>query len=445
MMGISTRRRHTTCLIFLTSAAGTAAGRFSCILRDTEGENDMATTMASENARRSRMRRNSHDGRAQSAGETERWLSLLGGGSLALYGLGKGTIGGLGLALLGGTLVYRGLTGRPDISSALGARSAEPEGIQLVETTTVLARPDELYRFWRNFENLPRIMCYLESVRPIEDNRYHWVARGPLDIPVEWDAEVTTERPNEMIAWRSLPGSLIETEGSVHFTPAPGNRGTRVKVVMRYNPPAGKIGAAIAFLFGRSAQQECREDLRRFKRFIEAGEIPTTKGQPSGRGREASEQTGTMVVQGRFAEGLGWFSIGLGLAELAAPGAVERLVGIEGHEALLRSLGARELATGIGILTQPRPAGWLWGRVAGDAMDLSLLGAAFFSPNARHGRTALATATVLGVTVLDLLCSLQLTSGPDGVSAGRVNGALHGDTGRRPYSSEMESNPIRRM
>jgi uncharacterized membrane protein len=348
-------------------------------------------------------------------GEAQRWLSVLGGSALALYGLSKGSLGGLALAAMGGGLACCGATGQ-GVLSTLGLTSAESPGLQIEETVTILRSPEELYQFWRDFENLPRFMKYLDSVQSTAENRWHWVARGPMNLRLEWDAEVTADRPNEMISWRSLPGSTVNTEGAVHFMPAPGNRGTWVKVNMRYRPPAGKVGAALAWLFGRSGEQEVRGDLRRFKQLLETGEIPTTRGQPSGRGREGWEQTGMMVLQNRFAKGLGWFGIGLGLAELLAPEAVANLIGVSDHHALLRVLGAREIATGVGILKGSQPA-WLWGRVAGDAIDLTLLSAALLSPSADRVRTtAAATAAVLGVGGLDLMCSLKHSFDPEALS-----------------------------
>jgi uncharacterized membrane protein len=385
-----------------------------------EGDSLMATTTAPTQTNRIQPLQQQPDdqpARQADGGDIERWVSLLGGGALALYGLAKGSLGGLGLAALGGTLAYRGAAGHPTLS-ALGLKPAASGGIRVEETLTIQRSPEELYRFWRNFENLPRFMRYLESVRNTGGNRSHWVARGPLGFRVEWDAEVTEDRPNERIAWRSLPGSAVDTEGSVRFSPAPGNRGTRVTVVMRYAPPGGKAGALIARLFGRSPEQEIREDLRRFKRVMETGEIPSTKGQPSGRGRDPWEQTGSMILQERFADGLGWFSVGLGLAELLVPEGVAKLIGVNNHRTLLRLLGLREFATGIGILKQPRPTGWLWGRVAGDVMDLTLLGKALQSPSANRGRTAAAMAFVIGVTALDLVCSLQHSSSPDALPGG---------------------------
>jgi len=344
---------------------------------------------------------------------------LLGGGLLALAGLSRGPLGGRGLAALGGSLINRGATGHCNLYQALGVNTAEPNrrgGVDgsnavTVEHSVIIGRPrEELYRFWRDFSNLARFMPHLESVQPTGGNRSHWVARGPLGHRAEWDAEVTEERPNERIAWRSLPGSEIATEGSVEFRTLPAGRGTLVKTVTRYSPPGGKVGAALAWFFDQSPGIQIREDLRRFKRLMETGEIPTTRGQPSGRGRDEFEQTGMMVVQERFAAGIGWFSIGLGMTQLLAPEAVANFCGVSDHTALMRMLGAREVATGVGILMQQRPAGWLWGRVVGDVMDLSLLGSALLSPTAKKERTALATAMVLGVTAADLICSLQHSS-----------------------------------
>jgi uncharacterized membrane protein len=225
--------------------------------------------------------------------EAERWASLVGGGALALYGLTRGTWGGLGLAALGGSLLYRGATGHCSVYGALGINTAERHGpatsvaaghgVKVEKTMTINRSPEELFRFWRNFENLPRFMSHLESVRICGENRSHWVAKGPLGMRMEWDAEMITERPHETIGWRSLEGSEVDTAGSVHFTPAPGSRGTEVRVILKYDPPGGKLGAAAARLFGKAPEQEIQEDLRRFKQIMEAGEVPTTQGQPSGR------------------------------------------------------------------------------------------------------------------------------------------------------------------
>ena len=125
-------------------------------------------------------------------------------------------------------------------------------------------------------------MRHLQSVEVISDNRSHWMASGPFGKTVEWDAEIYTEQENEHIAWRSLAGSQVDTAGSVHFRKLPGDRGTEVTVTLKYDPPAGKLGAAVAALFGESANHQVKEDLRRFKQIMEAGEAPTIEGQPRG-------------------------------------------------------------------------------------------------------------------------------------------------------------------
>jgi len=148
--------------------------------------------------------------------------------------------------------------------------------------------PEEVYNFWKNYENFPRFMYYLESVKVTGDQRSHWVVKAPAGMKVEWDAETVQDIPNERIAWRSLEGSTVTNSGEVRFERGPGGRGTIVRVAVEYRPPAGPIGAAIAKLFGREPGQLIKEDLRRFKQLIEAGEVITTEGQPAGRARSTS-------------------------------------------------------------------------------------------------------------------------------------------------------------
>jgi len=222
-------------------------------------------------------------------GQFERWVSLFGGGLLAFDGLRRGTLEGLAEAMLGGCLVERGLTGHCRVYNALGVNTASrnpaaavsaARGVKVVQAVTISKPADELFHFWHNFENLPHFMHHLESVT-CAGNRSHWVAKGPAGMHVSWDAEIINEEPNRLIAWRSLEGSQVSTAGSVHFTPAPGGRGTEVRVVLKYDPPGGKLGSWFTWLFGADPQCEIAEDLRRFKQLTEAGEIPTTWGQTS--------------------------------------------------------------------------------------------------------------------------------------------------------------------
>ncbi|HZB44266.1 MAG TPA: SRPBCC family protein [Pyrinomonadaceae bacterium] len=236
-------------------------------------------------------------------GQKERWASAIGGGALALYGLTRGSLGGIALAILGGVLVQRGVSGHCNVYSAMGYdRAGEGEhrrsdkvsvaggrGVKVEKSVTINRPPEELYSFWRNFENLPRFMNHLESVRVTGGDRSHWVAKGPAGSTVEWDAEVYNEKENEMIAWRSLEGADVASAGSVHFTPAAAGRGTVVRVVLKYDPPGGVIGATVAKLFGENPEQQIDEDLRRFKQVMESGEIATTAGQPSGRAASAGK------------------------------------------------------------------------------------------------------------------------------------------------------------
>jgi uncharacterized membrane protein len=162
--------------------------------------------------------------------------------------------------------------------------STGKNGMRRVQKTVTIAQPAErLYAFWRNFEQLPHFMDHLEAVRVEGGKRSHWVAKAPAGKRVEWDAEITEERAGERIAWRSLPGADVANAGEVEFRAAPGDRGTEVKVVIEYDPPAGRAGAVVAKLFGEEPGVQLDEDLWRFKQLMESGRIPGTDGQPHGK------------------------------------------------------------------------------------------------------------------------------------------------------------------
>jgi uncharacterized membrane protein len=153
-----------------------------------------------------------------------------------------------------------------------------------VESSVAINRaPADLYRFWRDFQNLPRFMPHLRSVQVDTGQRSHWVAQGPAGTTVAWDAEIIDDRPDALIAWRSLAGADVDQAGSVRFEEAPGGRGTFVRVCMEYYPPGGALGTVVATLFGEEPGQHIQEDLRRFKQLMETGETATTAGQPSAR------------------------------------------------------------------------------------------------------------------------------------------------------------------
>lgn len=219
----------------------------------------------------------------RNVGDTERRLSLLGGALSSVAGLRRGGPLGLLLAGIGAMFMYRGGTGHCPLYERVGRSTASPsdQGLfgrsrgappRLRASVSINRDRSELYSYWRDFSNLARFMRYIEEVQPAGEGRSHWVAEVPMAGRIEWDAEVTADVPNERIAWRSVEGSEIETEGEVRFRSSP--YGTELEVEMSYQPP-GTAGAIAARLARSLTQSMLREDLRRFKRLMEAGEVPT--------------------------------------------------------------------------------------------------------------------------------------------------------------------------
>ena len=174
-----------------------------------------------------------------------------------------------------------------DVICAL-QHSRETGPIRVEKVVAIDRAPEELYGFWRQFDNLPRFMRHLESVRVVGQNRSHWTAKGPAGSRMEWEAEIVDDRPGELISWRSLPGADVDNSGSVRFERAPGGRGTFVRVKMEYNPPGGLFGASIAKMFGEDPDTQVQRDLYRFKQVMETGQVTTTEGQPAGRSSSTS-------------------------------------------------------------------------------------------------------------------------------------------------------------
>ena len=181
---------------------------------------------------------------------------------------GVATAAVLGVTLLD-VLTSRQLT-RLRSEGNVGEASGTKE---VTKAITVNRSPDEVYRFWRNFENLPQFMSHLESVQVVDDRRSHWKAKAPAGRSVEWDAQITQDIPGELIAWESLEDADVANAGSVRFAGAPGGRGTELTVEMHYDPPAGPLGAIVAKLFGEEPGQQVDGDLRRFKQVMETGEV----------------------------------------------------------------------------------------------------------------------------------------------------------------------------
>jgi uncharacterized membrane protein len=199
-------------------------------------------------------------------------------GVLIAYGLRHRSAAGAMLAVGAVPLAYKGMTGQwpsasrahhGDTRAALSGR----RGIHVRESVRIEQPLSEVYRFWRQLENLPRFMTHLKSVTQQSDGRSHWVAEGPGGVAVEWDAEIINEVDNKVIGWQSLPGSDVATAGSVNFDAVRGGRTTQISVHLQYAAPGGRFGALVASIAGREPSQTIREDLRRLKQLLEAGEI----------------------------------------------------------------------------------------------------------------------------------------------------------------------------
>jgi uncharacterized membrane protein len=210
---------------------------------------------------------------------SERIASALGGVVAAGYGVHRRSAATPLFLLLGGLLVYRGLSGHCELYDRLGlntARSRGQKGVPgnrgiRVERSVEVHRPAaQVFASWRNLENLPIFMPHLKSVTCSEDGTSHWVVEGPAGTTVEWDAEIINEHPGEMLAWQSLPGADVQHAGTVRFKGLKAGRGTRLTVVLQYQPPAGPLGAAVASILGESPDRQLEKDLARFRDWIEA-------------------------------------------------------------------------------------------------------------------------------------------------------------------------------
>jgi uncharacterized membrane protein len=224
----------------------------------------------------------------------ERIASSLAGAALTTFAVSKRRDAtGAAIAVAGGYLLYRGISGHCPGYAALRTGTAHDahnenaviphgQGIKVLKTVTINRPASELYAFWRNFENLPKFMRHLESVTVLDDKRSHWVAKGPMGMHIAWDAEIINDEMDRLIAWKSVKNASVPNAGSVSFKPLPAGRGTEVQVNLEYNPPGGLLGAAVAKLWGEEPHQQVRDDLYRFKQLMETGVIATVEGQPQG-------------------------------------------------------------------------------------------------------------------------------------------------------------------
>ena len=141
------------------------------------------------------------------------------------------------------------------------------------QTITINRPPEEIYRFWHDLPNLPRFMSHIEAVDVIDERRSHWRAKAPAGSTVEWDSEIVEDQPGRSIAWRSLEGSDVRNDGRVSVVPAPGDRGTEVRVELDYDLPGGKLAAVFAKMFGEEPAQQVYDDLHALKQVLETGEV----------------------------------------------------------------------------------------------------------------------------------------------------------------------------
>lgn len=218
------------------------------------------------------------------------------GGTLLAVGLKRRSLGGTAAALVGGWLCYRGLGGRGHRYREVDANTegrddvTDPEtsddAITVERSITIGASADELYQSWRDPEQLSRVVGHFAEVtHPSEDpDHQRWTVRGPLGLSLGWDAQVVEDRPGELLRWEARNGAALSDEGSVHFHPAPGERGTEVTLRLRFDPPGGPLGAAAMTRLDMVPTTLVGKALRRFKSLVETGEIPTLERNPSARG-----------------------------------------------------------------------------------------------------------------------------------------------------------------
>jgi uncharacterized membrane protein len=257
-----------------------------------KGVISMSTAIASPRTRRRSMPQTQRPDPRINVGDTERLLSILGGAALGIFGLSRRSLGGLTLAALGGSLLYRGVSGHCQCYQALDVSTAAPRGsatsvraghgVKVEESIIINRDPATLWRFWRKLENIGRFMQHLERVEEIDQRRSRWVACGLGGYKFVWEAEIINEKENEMIAWRSVDDSEVDTAGSVHFRELPNGRGTEMRVALKYDAHAAQLAQPLARMLGQSPPQQIHDDLRRFKQVMETGEVATTQGQPHG-------------------------------------------------------------------------------------------------------------------------------------------------------------------
>jgi uncharacterized membrane protein len=213
----------------------------------------------------------------QNVGQYERVASGIGGAALVWLGLQSRSLGGILAALGGAALLHRGITGRCQVYRRIGVDTTSEglsRGVEVDRAITIGRSSDEVYRFWRSFENLPRFVQHLSSMTEREDGRWHCVS-NVAGRDLHWETQLIEDVPGERIVWRTVPGSRVEADGEVTFRPAPGNRGTEVRVRIRVAPPGGALAMALGPFLRHFSRAQIGQDLHRLKQILETGEVTT--------------------------------------------------------------------------------------------------------------------------------------------------------------------------
>jgi uncharacterized membrane protein len=225
--------------------------------------------------------------------DLQRWVSGIGGAALLYYGLRQDNMSRWPLAALGAGLLYAGASGNNlldyvpvvnEVPMVNQLTSHEPTELRVRKSLTINRPAADLYNYWRKLENLPTFMPHIQSVQDLGNGQSHWVVNVLRDIELEWNAHITVDRPDEMIAWETEPDAILQNRGYVKFIPT--SRGTEVSVSLEYDPPTAVGGALAGRMVKFVVEQEIKEEIRNFKRLMETGELPTTEGQSSGRRKQ---------------------------------------------------------------------------------------------------------------------------------------------------------------
>ncbi|MFB3813109.1 MAG: SRPBCC family protein [Terriglobales bacterium] len=189
-------------------------------------------------------------------------------GTMLGDGMRRGGVAGLIEGALGAGLLARAITNL-ELRHLVGASEASG-AVRMQKTINIHAPVEEVYKLCANPENFARFMAHVQQVRKTQDGRYHWTVSGPAGVSVSWDSEISDQQPNRLISWRTVPGSAVQNAGIMRFD-SNSDGGTRVHILLSYNPPGGALGHVLASVFGSDPKAVMDEDLARMKSLLEVG------------------------------------------------------------------------------------------------------------------------------------------------------------------------------